>query len=264
MKIVTYNTGHGKFNKDYVIGQKISNKIVKKNIINQVKLLNSVDADIILTQENGRLVINQHQINQFKIYKNGLKRYKGKYNSNSNFLNLINIGNATFSKLSVEYNNFNTPFKINGIVKNFRRINKGVLVSDIKMDDKTLVIYNIHVVAYNENRVIRENQFAYIFEKAIKEYTNGNYVIVGGDFNHDFHSESSILDIYTSLGWKKAFPKNGTIRSNKTKFTNKSKTTTIDGFICSPNIKIKKVESLLNFNYSDHSPVTLDFDLNKK
>lgn len=261
MKIVTYNTGHGKFDADYIKGQKISDKQIKINILNQVKLLEKIDADFIITQENGKIVIDQTKINQYKIYKKKLNKYYSKYNSNSNFINLINIGNATFSKIESEYYNFNTPYKIKGIIKNFRRINKGVLVNKIIINNKILFIFNIHLIAYKENKSVRQMQIAYIFERAIKEYLSGYYVIVGGDFNHDFAVDNSLLKTYEFLGWKKAIPNKGTIRSNKTKYTNKSKTSTIDGFICSPNIEIKKVESLFNFDHSDHSPVIMDFKL---
>lgn len=261
MKIVTYNTGHGKFNADYYKGKKTSNSIVKNNVNAQINLLESINADFILTQENSKLVIDQHLINQFYHYKKELKDYYSEFYSSSNLLNLINIGNATFSKLKAEYLNFSTPFKIPGVVKNFRRINKGVLVSKVIIEKKVLLIFNIHLVAYKENKSIRTKQIAYIFEKAIYEYLSGNYVIIGGDFNHDFQTDDSFLKTYEFLGWKKAIPNKGTIRSNLTKYTNKSKTSTIDGFICSPNINVIKVESLFNFEYSDHSPVIMDFYL---
>ncbi|NLA32699.1 MAG: hypothetical protein GX864_01980 [Mollicutes bacterium] len=261
LSIVTYNTGHGNFNSDYIKGNKPNNKTVKSNIEGQIKLLKEIDADIILTQENGKLIIDQHQINQFKMYRKGLDKYQAKYYSNNNIINLVDFGNATFTKQSAKYQTFNTPYKIKGLIKNIRRINKGVLITELSIDNKKLVIFNIHTVAYKENYKIREKQFAYIFERAIAEFLKGNYVIVGGDFNHEFHKDKSILDTYEMLGWNKAIPKEGTIRSNKEKYTKKTPTFTIDGFIVSKNIEVIKVESLNNFKYSDHSPVLMHFKL---
>lgn len=261
ISIVTYNTGHGNFNSDYIKGYKPSNKIIVSNIEGQIELLNKIDADIILTQENGKLIIDQHQINQYKLYKKSLSKYNGHYYSNNNLLNLINFGNATFTKEKANFFGFKTPYKINGYKNNFRRINKGVLVCELIINNKKLIIFNIHTIAYKENYKVREKQFAYIFEKAIAEYLKGNYIIIGGDFNHDFHKEKSILDTYELMGWKKATPTSGTIRSNKEKYTKKTPTNTIDGFIVSSNIEIIKVKSLGDFRYSDHSPVLMHFKL---
>lgn len=261
MKIVTYNTGHGKFNADYKKGQIIGSMIVKQNLNNQIKLLKEIDADIILTQESGKLNINQYKINQFNQYKKGLIDYYAKYYSSSNFLNLINIGNASFTKVDAKFYKFDTPYRIKGIRKNFRRINKCVLVSKLIIDGKFLCVFNVHLVAYEENKKTREKQIAYIFEKALKEYLSGNHVIIGGDFNHDFSVDDTLFQKYEFLHWIKAIPTKGTIRSNKEKYTNKSKLSTIDGFICSPNIDVKNVESIQNFMYSDHSPVVMNFEL---
>ena len=133
LSIVTYNTGHGNFNSDYIKGNKPNNKTVKSNIEGQIKLLKEIDADIILTQENGKLIIDQHQINQFKMYRKGLDKYQAKYYSNNNIINLVDFGNATFTKQSAKYQTFNTPYKIKGLIKNIRRINKGVLITELSI-----------------------------------------------------------------------------------------------------------------------------------
>ena len=50
---------------------------------------------------------------------------------------------------------------------------------------KVLVIFELHMSAYGNSDAIREGQIRMLSEDMQKEYEAGNYVICGGDFNHD-------------------------------------------------------------------------------
>ena len=50
---------------------------------------------------------------------------------------------------------------------------------------KELVIFELHMSAYGNSDAIREGQIRMLSEDMQKEYEAGNYVICGGDFNHD-------------------------------------------------------------------------------
>lgn len=50
---------------------------------------------------------------------------------------------------------------------------------------KELVIFELHMSAYGNSDAIREGQIWMLSEDMQKEYEAGNYVICGGDFNHD-------------------------------------------------------------------------------
>lgn len=258
LKIVTYNTGHGKFNKYYFKGLKVPRKSIISNIKAQINLLSELDADIILTQE----IAKNAYINQ---YKKSLNNYHSKYCSNTNILNIYNIGNSTFSKYEFSYiKHIIVPFKLNSFKENLSYLNKSAILTENIIDNKKLIVINIHLIAYEKNKKLREKQIGYIFEFALKEYSMGNYVIVGGDFNHQFNKEKSIIDSYKVFGWQHAVPNKNTLRNNKKPFNKQSETYKVDGFIVSPNITIKKVNSLFNFDYSDHSPVIMTFSLNNK
>lgn len=261
IKIVTYNLGYGHFNNEYYYGKKITRKDLLKNIHNQNKLLKEIDADIILTQESNKLMVNNKFVNLFKVQTRELNNYYGYYYPNTNILNLINIGNATFTKEPANNYQVIAPFKMGNWSQNKFLENKGTIVTTITIEGKKLTIFNIHFAAYEKNKEFREKQINFIFEQASKELLLGNYVVIGGDFNVRIGKEKSIIDEYVKEGWQIIFPNEDTHRSCKTKYDENCKLSTLDGFICSNNMKIKKIKSLLNFSSSDHSPVVLEIEL---
>ena len=50
---------------------------------------------------------------------------------------------------------------------------------------KELIIYGVHMSAYGNSDEIREAQTSMLFQDMKSEMDKGNYVICGGDFNHD-------------------------------------------------------------------------------
>ena len=50
---------------------------------------------------------------------------------------------------------------------------------------KELVIFNLHMSAYGNSDEIRKGQIEMLCNDMAKEYEAGNYVLCGGDFNHD-------------------------------------------------------------------------------
>lgn len=209
-------------------------------------------------------MINNQGVNLFKIMKKKLKKYSGYYYANLNIANLINFGNATFSKEPIYSYPIVVPFKLDSFKENLFYRNKAAIVSKITVENKKLVFINVHFVAYAKNKSLREKQMGYIFEAALKESMLGNYVVIGGDFNHHFGKESSPLDSYEKLGWQLVYPDEGTHRSCETKYEENCELSTIDGFLCSSNIKVKKIKSLLDFSASDHSPVVLEIELKEE
>jgi len=144
---------------------------------------------------------------------------------------------------------------------------------------KELCIYNIHLSAYGSNAEIRQGQLNMLMDDIEKDIQKGNYVICGGDFNHNLRSgnETNVPE------WAQPFPKevlptnssfafdtalysmidHNSCRNLDTAY-NKDKTFTVllDGFIVSSNIEVTYYESL-NWEYerSDHDPVYMKFKL---
>lgn len=142
---------------------------------------------------------------------------------------------------------------------------------------KELLIINTHNSAYDDGS-LRKQQMDFLKDFLLNEYNNGNYLIVGGDWNqspHGFAPElpSHLFDTisltyvekdFPGPQWKWAFdPTLPTNRRVSTPYEQStSLTTVIDYFLLSPNIDIKKVKTMdVNFKYSDHQPVQLQVRL---
>ncbi|MGN0789152.1 MAG: endonuclease, partial [Christensenellales bacterium] len=111
-----------------------------------------------------------------------------------------------------------------------------------------------------------------------EEAEKGNYVVVGGDFNHDiadsmnlFTTEQKVPEWVFKLtnddltnGYKFATANNvPTCRSTDMPYTKDvNYTVVVDGFIVSDNIEVKWVRNIdTDFTYSDHNPVEMSFML---
>lgn len=148
---------------------------------------------------------------------------------------------------------------------------------------KTLFAVNVHFSAYTKDPAIQKAQLTKVFDLIAAEYQKGNYVIVGGDFNHDVLGNSpEVFDTSKEpKTWNQPFPKDelptgfeipvdGLAEAKIPSTRNldqpydlaTSYVTLIDGFIISNNVKAEKVQVAdEQFQYSDHNPVTLDFRL---
>lgn len=141
---------------------------------------------------------------------------------------------------------------------------------------KDLVIINTHNSAFDAGGKLREIEMLQIRDYMLEEFSHGNYVIAGGDWNQNppgFKPENfgekyighKIISMNETL-----FPKQWEFAFGSVYPTNrnldiawdiqKTKTTIIDFFIVSPNIIIESIQTVnLNFDFSDHEPIILKF-----
>ncbi len=150
-----------------------------------------------------------------------------------------------------------------------------------------LVLFNVHLSAYGADASVMEAQRAMLFEDMQRERDAGNYVVVGGDFNHDMLGVSN--EVYdnqtaTEASWAKPFdfasvpagftvvPKaqleSGTFNSAATcrdagrPYDGTNDRWVMDAFITSDNVEVTRCQTLdLDFAFSDHNPVALTFRL---
>ena len=172
-------------------------------------------------------------------------------------------------------------------------------INRLKVENgKELVIINLHLSAYGTDGDLQKQQLTKIFGDLKDEYDKGNYVVCGGDFNHDFlgNSKDIFNDEYTDQTWAAPFPDElipehftkltdyasgvtvPSCRNNDVPYTakhttpydperdgaydSKCFTVTIDGFIVSDNVECTYVDVINNeFAYSDHNPVEMRFKL---
>jgi endonuclease/exonuclease/phosphatase family metal-dependent hydrolase len=142
---------------------------------------------------------------------------------------------------------------------------------------RRLYVFNTHNSAFDDGS-LRNSQIKLLYAEMLKAYQLGHYVIAGGDWNLNpegwegkqyvsgdipFRLPQEALE---SPGdkWQLAFdPSFPTNRDVSTPYNQGiTPCTTIDFFICSPNIKVKEIRALYNaFEFADHQPVYISFEL---
>jgi endonuclease/exonuclease/phosphatase family metal-dependent hydrolase len=145
---------------------------------------------------------------------------------------------------------------------------------------RELVLINTHLSAYDEGGLVRAAQFQLLNTVLEEEAQKGNYVIVGGDFNHalcgtmeTFACEQSVpgwvYEIDESIladGYTIVSPRNvtevPTCRSTDIAYVKGvNYTAVLDGFIVSSNVEASAWNIDTDFEFSDHNPVILTFIL---
>jgi exonuclease III len=139
-------------------------------------------------------------------------------------------------------------------------------------------LINTHNEAFDPGE-IRRAQMEYLKILLLDEYSKGNYIIAGGDWNQappDFTPEFSgdvintnqmtLKSDYLPEGWTWAY--DNTVPSNRTVTLPYNPavtaTTVIDFFLLSPNVRSISVRCIdLEFRNSDHNPVILEAALVK-
>ena len=166
-------------------------------------------------------------------------------------------------------------------------LKRAILITTINLTDSEhdLVVINVHLSAYDDG-TMRQEEMAYLRDIMEEKKEDGDYVVVGGDFNQTFPQAMSDDDYLYPLKdpdfWE-AYPLNGTwFEDNGFSFGVDPTTPTcrllhqpldtendennqyyvIDGFIVSNNIDILSVTTQdENFTYSDHNPVYMEIKL---
>ena len=151
-------------------------------------------------------------------------------------------------------------------------------------DGKELVLFNVHLSAYGSDESVREGQLGMLTADLQAEYDKGNYIICGGDFNHNLRIGGS----EKAPDWALPFPReklpscmtiafdllngqegsglfidhNSCRNADEPYDPNTTFTVMADGFIVSDNVRVISYESVdLGYAYSDHDPVLMEFEL---
>ncbi|GIO35077.1 MULTISPECIES: endonuclease/exonuclease/phosphatase family protein [Paenibacillus] len=144
---------------------------------------------------------------------------------------------------------------------------------------KELILANLHLSAFDQGGSIRKQQLQFMKEYMKKEAEKGNYVILGGDWNHSLPGTDpkAFKTTQSWPEWLQPFPENvlpegfhwavdktvPSVRTVDVPFKEGINfRAVIDGFLVSPNVDILKVEGHdLKHEHSDHNPVTAEFVL---
>jgi len=145
------------------------------------------------------------------------------------------------------------------------------LTQRIQLEEKELVVINIHNSAYDKSGKKKNKEMQQLMTFAETEFAKGNYVIIGGDWNK---TPPNYMPIDSTKGYleqgfiKSDIPENWQWVSDQTIPTNRkldipfdaqlSYTSVIDYYILSPNLQADSVAVInMDFAYSDHQPVYL-------
>ena len=167
--------------------------------------------------------------------------------------------------------------------KKFLDLDRCYSVARIPVENgKELVVINAHLSAYGTDAAQGEAQLEMLFADMAAEYEKGNYVLCGGDFNHDFPGDSrEALNPGTDrvYSWCQPLPAEllpdgfslctdyaegvvASTRDTDIPYGPESFTVILDGFIVSDNVQCGYTQVVdTGFLYSDHNPVLLRFTL---
>ncbi len=299
--IVTQNLGFGAYTRDFTFfmdggseSRAESAQSVRECIAAAVSTVSGQDPDFILFQEVDLYSTRSHYIDQYRILSESFSDFSRckAVNYDSAYLmypifdphGASYSSMATFSRYTID-SSLRRSFPISTGLSRFLDLDRCYTVSRIKVDNgKELVIYNVHSSAYGGSEEIRTAQMSMLMQDMSAEYEQGNYVICGGDFNHDFTGDSTqrlnngmgTLD----FGWAQPFPEelipegfsravnykdgvlNPTCRDCDIPYEEGNFTIIVDGFIISDNVECLTVENIVTgFEYSDHNPVSMQFVL---
>lgn len=303
---VSYNIGFGAYSQEYSFfmdtdvlkdGTKIKGKYSKaiskeevlKNTNGVINFLKTAYPDFALLQEVDTNSTRSYKVNQYDLIKEKLVEHASVHVSNFHTAYLLypfndphgksNSGLATYSRYNIE-DVTRRKFEVTkNIISKFFDLDRCFTATYIPTDNfNYLVLINVHMSAYDEGGVYRAKQWKQLTEFMQYEYDRGNYVVCGGDFNHDIaNSKDLFITDMQAAEWvyqlsnddlsdnfKFATVKNApTCRSASMPYEKGvSYTVIIDGFIVSDNVDVTYVENVdLEFMYSDHNPVVMDFIL---
>jgi endonuclease/exonuclease/phosphatase family metal-dependent hydrolase len=144
---------------------------------------------------------------------------------------------------------------------------------------KELIVVNTHNEAFDPGQ-IRKAQMEYLKDFLLNEFSKGNYIITGGDWNQtppEFNSafpanktDNTQMVIPTGFlpsDWQWLYDNKTPSERNVISYYDPSSTTTniFDFFLVSPNIMKVSVQGIpLNFENSDHNPVRITVKLQNK
>lgn len=297
--IVTQNLGFGAYVQDFTFfmdGGKESRARSKEGVINTInegidKVL-SLNPDFVFFQEVDIDATRSFHVNQYEMIKRKF--------SNSSFVSAINYDSAylmypffkphgaslssllTVSDFTIT-SSIRRSLQISTSFSKFLDLDRAFSVSRVNVENgRELILINVHTSAYGSSDNIRDEQIEKLSEVMELEYLKGNYVICGGDFNHDFTGNSSKMlnGDDAEFGWAQPFPielfpsgfercinyKDNvflpTCRNCDVPYEEGNFTIIVDGFIVSPNVKCVEVSNIYTaFTYSDHCPVKMIFTL---
>lgn len=295
--IMTYNIGFGAYQPDYSFfmdGGKNSwgkdEESVKDAVCGAGEFVRSLDPDFVLLQEVDRDGTRSYHIDELELLNEFVRGYYYTYaqNYDSPFLfyppwephGANKAGLVSYSRGEIA-DAVRRSLPISESFSKFVDLDRCYAISRIPVKDgKMLCLYNMHMSAYGSSDEIRTGQLSMLYEDMEADYSAGNYVICGGDFNHNLRTENQ----ENAPEWAYLFPRESlpggfkmamdeaedpediahdSCRNADKPYDEKTTyTVTLDGFIISDNVIVNSYRHLdCGYQFSDHDPVVMEFTL---
>ena len=298
--IVTYNLGFGAYTPDFSFfmdGGESSVAESKESVIATISgaadMVDELNADFILFQEVDLDATRSYHVNQFDMLTEVFNTYASNYaiNYDSAFLfypfhephGKSKASLATFSKYEMT-SALRRSLPISTSFSKFFDLDRCYSITRIPVEEgKELCLYNVHLSAYGNSDEIRAGQVGMLCTDMLEDYEKGNYVICGGDFNHDLKNKE--FDPENEYSWAYPFPRemlpenfslciDAFSDDKKAAMPDSARnadmeyvegvtfTVTLDGYIVSDNVEVTAYENIhTGYLYADHDPVRMYFEL---
>lgn len=298
---VSYNAGFGAYLPEFSFfmdGGTESRAKDEESVLYSIKggaeLLASYEPDFLFLQEIDLNSTRSHHINQYEIFCDYFADMQSTFavNYDSAYLMYPPLephgksysGIATFAAYEME-RGLRRSLPISESVTKLVDLDRCISVNRLSVENgKELILINVHMSAYGSDDNVRKGQIGLLTQVMKEEYAKGNYVVVGGDYNHNLKLLGAVDGDFAS--WAHPFPRAAlpehfsfcldlfsdeereemwnTARDADIPYDpEKSYTVTLDGFILSDNVECVRYEQVCTgYAYSDHEPVYLEFILN--
>ena len=296
-KAITYNIGFGAYTPEFTFfmdGGKSSWAASKESVIETVTgaigLLKEEDPDLMLIEEVDFDSTRSYHVDERAMLQEAFpdRDLAFAVNFDSPFLmypftqphGKSRSGIAMFSRFDVSGAE-RRSLPISESVTKLVDLDRCYSVSRLPVQNgKELIVYTVHLSAYGHSDAVREGQKRMLMEDMKEEYDAGNYVICGGDWNHELRSKEADTD----FGWAQPFPRDyvpegfsfgldllaeeeraalaDTCRNCDVPYDPSNKVFTVDGFMISDNVRMLSYRTIdAKYRWSDHNPVELCFSL---
>ncbi len=306
--VLTNNFGFGAHDKDFsffmdkgimkdgtpvkgVLSGASSKEQVIDNTNMAIDLIKSKNADFVLLQEVDEDSTRGFNVNQVEMIENGVSNYASVFDYNLHVPYLMVpitdphgfavSGLLSFSKYKLDSAVHRQLYINEGFISKFVDLDRCFTTMRVPVEDKKeLVLINLHLSAYDKGGSARKEQLKFLNSVMEEEYKKGNYVILGGDFNHILSSDYKVLESQQKKpAWVFLFPEDqlaknfrivhsknandvGTCRTSDLPYKKGVNfRAVIDGFIVSDNVEASSEIIDTEFEYTDHNPVMMKFKL---
>lgn len=295
--IMTYNVGFGAYRPEFSFfmdGGESSwgkdSESVTAAICGMGEIINMVNPEFVFLQEVDIDGTRSYHINELDLMNRFMKGYYYDFaqNYDSPFLmaplwqphGANQSGIATYSRIEMT-EALRRSLPVADSVDKILDLDRCYSISRVPMENgANLCLYNVHLTAYGGSDEVREGQLSMLFEDMKQDYARGNYVICGGDFNHNLRKENA----ENAPEWAYLFPRenlpegfrmaidaakdgddiahNSCRNADMPYVEGETFTVTLDGFIVSDNVKVNYYQNMdWRYEFSDHDPVLMEFML---